>query len=364
MSKTNKIILAVAAIVILCAIWYGASRKLTPLAKEPIKIGAIYGLTGPLASTGEQFREGLTFAVDTINKQGGINGREISLIIEDNQSDPKNAVSAFNKLVDIDKVKYLHSFGSAVDLALKPLAQEKQVLLFADAAHPKITDNSIFVLRHSNTASSDVKTLVEEVKKKNPQKVGIIHVNDDWGVVFNQEFQKALLEFNPNIEIVSEAHLPTDTDFRTQITKILSVNPDIVLTVSFGSSPGIAIKQLREAGYSGDIFANIGFILSFDGQKIAGDAAKGIYYQTFADNATYNNDFFAQYGKQPTGFFGKYVFLDIELLKQAIEKVGENPKDIADYIKGLGSFKGTYETVQILPSGDIIIPSEVKIWGE
>jgi len=363
MNKATKIILGlVILIIIVLAIYYGVGKKQTSTKeKEPIKIGAIFALTGQLAKLGEQFKNGVTFAVEEINRQGGINGRKIELIIEDNQSDVKAAVSAFNKLVEIDKVKYVLSFGSAINLALKPIAEEKRVLLFADAAHPKITENTKFIVRHSNIANSDAKVLIEGVKNKNPNSVGIIFVNDDWGVVFNKEFNRLLLEFNPSIKITSESHLPSDTDFRTQLTKILKNNPDTIIIASFGSAPGIIIKQLRELGYDKNIFVNIGFILTTDAQKIAGDAAKGIYYQTMEESKDFENVYMQRYGKKP-GLFARYAYTDIEILKYAIEKAGDDPERVVNFIKNLGKFEGTYENVEINSQGDIIIPTLVKIW--
>ena len=87
--------------------------------------------------------------------------------------------------------------------------------------------------------------------------MGIIYLNDDWGVVFNKKFQQMLRDSNPLIEIKSESHLPKDTDMRTQILKIVNGKPDLVLIASFGPASGIIVKQLKEMNYSGDIFMNI-----------------------------------------------------------------------------------------------------------
>jgi branched-chain amino acid transport system substrate-binding protein len=363
MNKIIKVILGVVAVLIIAsAVWliFGQKNSVSP--EKTIKIGGVYSLTGPLAGLGEQFKDGAVFAVDIVNKQGGINGKEIALLVEDNQSTPQGAVLSLNKLLNIDKVKYFSSFGSSICLALKPIIEESNTLLVADASHPKITENSQFVLRHSNVALSDAGVLIEKVKEKNPEKVGIIYVNDDWGVVLNQESQRLLKEFNLKVEIASESHLASDTDLRSQISKILAIGPDAVLVASFGNPSGFIIKQLRELGYKGDIFANAGFALAPDAQKIAGTAADGIYYQTFQPSPQFSQDFLQEYGREVKGPFARYVYTDIELLKSAIEKVGESPLDITQYIKSLKIFKGKYEEVEILPTGDIIFPTEMKIW--
>ncbi|MFH0740031.1 MAG: ABC transporter substrate-binding protein [bacterium] len=327
-----------------------------------IKIGAIYSLTGPLAGLGEQYKDGATFAVDVLNKQGVVSSKKIELLLEDNQSTPQGAVASLNKLLNIDKVKYFSSFGSSVCLALKPITEENKLLLLAGTAHPKITENSQLVLRHSSIALSDAKIVVEKLKEKNPSKVGIIYVNDDWGATLNNEFQRLSKEFNPKIEIASESHLASDTDFRSQITKVLASQPSAVLVASSGSACGFIIKQLRELGYKGDIFTNIGFALSLDAQKIASTSANGVYYETYQPNSQFSKDFLQEYGRDAKGIFAMYAYLDFELLAEAIEKVGESPLDISQYIKSLKSFQGKYEQVEILPTGNIIIPTELKIW--
>ena len=362
MTKTIKIIIGIiVAVIIIGGIWYGVIRK--PGEKEVIKIGAIWHLTGPMSGIGEIFRNGALFAIDEINAKGGINGKKIILEIEDGQSDVKNSVSAFVKLVDVIGIKYIHSHGSAMSLALKPLVEEKKVLLFVNASHPEITEDTLFILRHSNIATFDAKVLVEEIKRKSFSKIGLIYQNDDWGVIFSQEFHKLLQEFNLPIEIRSESHLVGETDFRTQITKIIKHNPGAVLIATFGSSAGFVIKQLKEMGYTGDIFMNIGFALTPDAQKIAGEAARGIYYQTMKEHPEFKEKYIARYNKDP-GLFAVYVYTDFELLKYAIEKVGESPEGITNFIKNLKTFKGTYEQVEITKDGDIIIDIVVKRWGE
>ncbi len=360
MNKNTKIIIGIVVVlIVVVGIFYSTNKQATT--KEPIKIGGIYGLTGPLAGLGEQFKDGAIFAVEEINNEGGIKGKKLSLILEDDQSDVKTAVSAFSKLADVERVKFFSSFGSAVSLALKPLAEEKKVILFADAAHPKLTENANFILRHSNIADSDAKVLVEEAKKKNPKNVGIIYLNDDWGLVFNQEFRRLLLDSNPAIQLTSESYLPAATDFRTQLTKILANKPDMVIVASFGPASGLIIKQLKELGYEGDIFVNIGFSLTPDAQKIAGEAAKGIYYQTMEGFSTFDSAYMQKYGKKPA-LFAAYVYTDFEILKYAIEKVGEDPEKVANFIRTLSRFQGTYEQVEITPQGDMIINTKIKIW--
>ena len=112
----------------------------TPQEIKPIKIGAIMPLSGAAALYGELSRKGLDLAETEINTQGGINGRPIKLIYEDDKGLPADAVTAFNKLKDIDGIKFVVSEMSSIALAIAPLANENQILqMDASATTPDYT---------------------------------------------------------------------------------------------------------------------------------------------------------------------------------------------------------------------------------
>ncbi len=333
-----------------------SQTKPTPV----IKIGALYPLTGPVATLGEQFKNGALLAVDDINKKE--RSRKFELVLEDSQMDPKIAVSAAQKLINADQIKIIHSLGSGVGLAVKPITEQNGVLLFSDAAHPNITKDSRVVLRHSNIAEKDAEVLVEAIRAHTPKTIGLIYINDDWGKAFLAQYQKFLLMALPNLVIKSEAHSSKETNFRTVLLKLTQEKPDIVVIASFGSAPGVIVNQLKELGFQGKIFLNVGLILSADAQKIAGDNLKGVYYQTFEElPSEFVNRYVTIYGKKP-GLFELFAYTDIELIRDAIQKVGENPTAMASSIKKLGTFSGTYETVTISSQGDIVVQTHMEQW--
>jgi branched-chain amino acid transport system substrate-binding protein len=359
MNKTTQIIIGIiVAIIVLAGIWYGVSRKpIAPTTKEPIKIGAILPLTGRAASIGEIIREGLEWKIEEL-KQTGV---PIELYIEDFQSDPKQAVSAFYHLVNERGVKIIFTIVSSVGMALKPLAEENKVLLWADTTHPDQTKNSNYVLRHSNIVENDVIVLGNFMKQKNYKKVGLIYQQDDWGVAWNQYFSE-FVKKELNAEIISEAIDPKQSDFRTPITKIINKKPDAVVFVALGPAAGLVIKQTKELNYTGDLYSSNGFILTPDAIKIAGDAAKGMYYLTYEENLQFKQDYKTRFNKEPS-IVGFVSYTDMELLYYAIQQTkSTDPEKIIKFIKSLNEFQGKYEKVKISPTGDIIILTQVKIW--
>jgi branched-chain amino acid transport system substrate-binding protein len=141
MNKTTKTILWLAvAIIILGGIWYGVSKKSTaPTTKEPIKIGVLAPLTGEAASFGQNSLAGVNLAVKEINDQGGINGRKVEIVAEDDKCSAEG-VNAINKLINVDKViGIIGPVCSASGGPSLPIAQNNGVPAIITASAPHLT---------------------------------------------------------------------------------------------------------------------------------------------------------------------------------------------------------------------------------
>ncbi len=359
MNNKTKIIIGflIIIVLILIVVWYGVSRKSTTfITKEPIKIGAILPLTGPGSNLGIALKEGLEWKIEELKNQG----EQIEFLIEDSQSNPKEAVSSFNKLVNINKVRIIFTILSSSGMSLKPLAEKNKVLLWADVTHPEMTKNSNYILRHSNTADNDAKGISEHIIQQGFKKIGILYQMDEWGIAFNNLLINKLTK--NNIKVDSEAIDHKASDFRTEISKIKNKKPDGIVLIAFGPASGILIKQIKELNYKGLLYSSIGFILTPDAQNIAKDYSKGMYYQTYEENFKFISDYKKRFQKEPS-LISLLGYTDIELLYFAISQTkSTEPEKIIKYIKELKEFQGKYEKVFIEPTGDIIIPTIIKIW--
>ncbi len=159
-----------------------------------VRIGAVLPLTGPSARYGKWIQEGLDLAVENINASGGINGRRLAIIYEDDQAQPVNAASAMQKLVNVDRVPVVFgSWASSAVLAQAPIAERSKTVLMAEAISPKIRDAGDFVFRIQPDARYYLKTLVPFVfDEVGARTASILFVNNDFGVdqadVFKGEF--------------------------------------------------------------------------------------------------------------------------------------------------------------------------------
>jgi branched-chain amino acid transport system substrate-binding protein len=117
--------------------------------KEPetIKIGAILPLTGTAAEFGEDEQRGILLALEDINSKGGVNGHKIEVIFEDSKTEPKEAVTIFNKFLTKSPPPVILTAMSSVGMALKPLIKEHKIVMFIVAGNPALTEEGGYVFR-------------------------------------------------------------------------------------------------------------------------------------------------------------------------------------------------------------------------
>jgi branched-chain amino acid transport system substrate-binding protein len=367
MSKTIKIILwLVVAVIVIGGIWYGVSKKSIALpTKEPIKIGAILPLTGHGSFVGESQKNGIELAVEVINNQGGINGRELKIIYEDSRSDPKEAVSAFNRIVTTEKnVNTVIVSLSSVANALLPLADANDVnLIMLAVSLPGITDRSERAFRFNPGSDDEARKLVEFLHNKLPQinSIAVVYINDEFGVGAAKVFKNT---FSGKI-VVEEAYSPTETDFKTIITKIKASEAKGVYVIGYTPAVPKLMKQLKEMGVNLPIFANMAMTIpSF--REAAGEAAEGTYYTTnLFDPGSQDPkviDFVIKYQRKYNSlpnFFAAFAYDSINILKEAISKEGYSSKGVREGLLKIKDFPGTVGTTTIPLNRDVNYPLRV-----
>lgn len=301
MSKTNKIIIGVIiAIIVIGGIWYSMSRE--PKEEGVVKIGTIYQQTGGGADWGERAERGIRLAVEKINSEGGIQGKLIEIIYEDSKSNAEGAVTAMNKLINIDTVKAVLSQQSSVVVSLSPIANNNKVILIdTGATTPVYISPNDFTFRVSYSAPYFAKKISELFNEKETQTMGILYVNNDYGLGMLNTYEEY---FKGNI-VVAETFLETDTDFKTQIQKIKEANPEVIVYAAQINQVGILLKQIKELGLNQKLYTDVYAIEYPSVLEVAGDAAEGVIYvsQLYDTNRTdsafkeFNDRFLEKYGE-------------------------------------------------------------------
>ena len=244
---------------------------------DTFKMGVMESLTGPGETYGTVAQQAKQMAVDEINAAGGINGKMLELVIEDSKCNAQDAITAYNKLTDVDGVKIiLGTSCSGAMLGAAPLAEEEGVILFSGlATNPDIANAGDYIFR---TAMSDAQLGVDTgnvMWADGIRNLVTISESTDYAEGVRrtsvEQFEKR------GGQVVAEERYASDvTDFRSQLTKLISANPDgLHIAAQAEFSGGTVVKQARELGYTGPIYSDV-VVVGTTALEIAGDAATGV----------------------------------------------------------------------------------------
>lgn len=323
---------------------------------DPIVIGAIVSATGPNSALGEQERKVLVMMETEINKSGGILGRPLKLIVEDDKSDPKEAVTAANRLIDQEKaVAIIAATGSAPTLAVKAITAAKGLPQIAMAAANDITDvppmEWIWRTPHKD-AMAAARALTYVSKTLGATKIAVLHDENAFGSSGAKEIAKSAPSMGLEI-VATESYKTDDADLTAQLTKIRGAAPEVLIVWGTNPGPALAAKNMKQLGmdipYVGSHgIANRKFI------ELAGDAAEGVVFpagrllvpESITDPAQkavtdeFIAAFKAAYNESPNTFAG-YAFEAITLLRSAIERAGSTePAAIQAALNSTQGFAG------------------------
>src|SRR5437763_3857335 len=197
-------------------------------AQEPIKIGVTQPLTGAFAASGNYVAQGAKIAEEHINAAGGVLGRKIQLVIEDNKSNPTEAVATAEKLIAKDKVPVMMgAWSSTLTLAIMPKLMEYQVpMLVETSSSGKITTSgNPYIFRISPPSSVEATAFKPMVPKMGLKKVDFLVINNDWGRGAADDFGKMLKGENIQVGLV-ETMDQAAQDMSAQLAKIKATDSD------------------------------------------------------------------------------------------------------------------------------------------
>lgn len=220
------------------------------LAQETIKIGVSQPLTGPVAAAGTYVANGARLAAEQLNAQGGVLGKKIELIVEDNKSNPREAVNTAEKLILRDKVPVMiGAWGSTFTLATMPKLQEYGVPMVVEtASSSKITTaGNPWVFRISPTSRMEALAFAKQLQSFSPaiKKVDFLAVNNDWGLGATTEFKSVFAQHGIEVGRV-ETMSPDATDLSAQLAALRETGSDTLIVTSGVEQLTLAIRQASE----------------------------------------------------------------------------------------------------------------------
>jgi branched-chain amino acid transport system substrate-binding protein len=292
-------------------------------AAKEVKIGAVFPLTGPIATYGQESVNGIKLALKKINKDGQV---KINLIVEDNKGEPQESANAVKKLISANNVNaIIGSVASSNTLAGAPIAQKAKVPLMTPAStNEKVTQTGDYISRTCFTDAFQgvvmAKFAFENLKKK---KVAVIIDNSsDYSKGLSKIFKETFVKLGGELASSRDfAYVQKDTDFRTLLRKVKRTKPDVIFLPGYYTEVGLILKQARQLGLTVPFLGGDGWD-SPKLQELAGKAVAGNYISSHfsADDKdpmvqTFVKEYVAAYGQKPgamaaLGYDGILVMAD------------------------------------------------------
>jgi len=336
---------------------------------DPIRVGAIYGLTGGMSSIDVPGSRGVLLAAEEINANGGLLGRPVEVILEDGRTDVTATTSATRKLIDEDQVAALFGLNDTTfALAVAPVAQVAgRVFLTCGATGPIIpeTGEFIFMLPFGDNVQAAVGA--EYAKEQGWTTCGLLLDDQlDFTIFLAEYFTDRFDDEDIGGQILSELTFSSgDTDFSAQMTEFAALDPqpDFWYFSAAPNEAGTLVRQARDAGLTQPIVSGDGFdtplLLELGGEAANGvvfATHQGVYEESPAVDA-FRSAYEEEYGTPPETVFAALGYDGMRLMADAIERAGsDDPAAIRDALAATQGFEGVTGTVTY--EGDSRIPNK------
>lgn len=310
--------------------------------KAPIKIGALYPLTGGLSSYGDVASKSTQIAVEEINARGGINGSKLVIDMQDHQCSPQTAVSAYKQLSELGGVKVFTSVAcSGTALSIAPLLESSNSLMMGTiTTSPKLTGISGSFFRNWASDANEASLFADEIKKRGYKKIGIVFEETDYAKGLKLSLEK-LLE-GSGVEILSESFTTGSADVKTQLLKLREANIEMLFvspqTVVSGD---VVLRQMQEIGFRPNIFVNDNIIKSNSLIESYSDLLQGaIGGDYLIPNNARANDFLKKYKQKFGEDCGQVniclgVYDSINVLADGIRGNGYDAGKVKEYLRSV-----------------------------
>lgn len=325
MKKTFWIIIILAVVLIGAVVVRQA--KLTSDDNSSIKIGADFALTGFGASWAENQLKGAALAIKEINANGGVLGKSLELVVEDNKSESKGAVTAAMKLISLNKVHFLLTGWTDQTEPIIPIInQNKIVTMNVAPGASDLTKKSPYLFRTWPADKIAVKALVDYAVAKGYKKAAVVRSVGAWEETLSVSFVGFATD--QGIRVSDPVSVQIDTqDFKTIIAKLKSERPDLVFIPITSGPVERFVKQAYELGFDTPLFFPVDVLAIGLPDKVSPRGLKNFVYATYAaSKESFVRVFEKEYGMKP-GVSADTTYDAVYMLAGAIEKAGKTDSD-------------------------------------
>ena len=361
----KKIWGVVGIIIIVIFVWLGFRNTTStpvPVSQAPIVLGFIAPLSGDAVGYGTTEKNATELALAEINQAGGVNNRMLTVVYEDGKCNAKDALSAMEKLISIDKVKIvMGGTCSAETLAVAPLAEKNNVILFsAFSSNPEITNAGDYIFRNAPSDTDATRVDAETIISKGYKKVAIVSENTEYSLGVRTILKDILSR--ADIDIISDEvyNAQSTQDFRSLLTKVGVTKPD-VLYLNPGTSAkagGLMVKQARELKLSMPIHGNFSLgtpeSLTTGGSYMEG-VVTGDSTGLGGKGKILLGKYQTQFKAEPANEYLMGAAYDrVYLLRDALAGGTDNTDKIKTYFYGLKNFSGAVGDYHFDQNGDVV----------
>ncbi len=323
-------------------------------AAEPIRIGGLFDLTGPAQQIGAPTKEVAQMMVDRLNKEGGLNGRQIELVVADTQSDPSQAVVALKRLLGKDKVVAIigpTTTGAAM-ACLKTIEEAKIPMVACVGGDAPVKETRKWVFKTPQRTSTAVECLFKYLKANNMTSIALLCAADKFGQE-GEDYLKTMAAAQGITIVGQESFEPKDADMTVQLSKVAAAKPAAIVVWTIGPAGAIVAKNAQQANITIPLF-------QCHGQpdpsylKLAGPAADGTRMPSTrlmaAEQLPENDpqrpvvlDFIKAYkdrGLTGLSTHSGYAWDAVQLVFNAMKKAGVEPEALRDAIEQTQNYIG------------------------
>jgi branched-chain amino acid transport system substrate-binding protein len=333
-----------------------------------ILIGEYGSLTGGIATFGISTRDGSQMALDEINAAGGVLGKKIKLLVEDDQSKPEEASTVVTKLINQNHVvAMLGHVASSHSLAAGPICQANKVpMISPSSTNPRVTQVGNFIFRvcfiDPFQGAVMAKFAADTLKVKKVAQ--LVDVRSDYSIGLQTFFRQKFKALGGEI-VAEQSYSQGDSDFRAQLTQIKAVNPEAIYVPGYYTEVGTIARQARELGITVPLLGGDGWDSPKLGE-IGGEALDGCYlsnhYSTDDPSPKvqkFINDYKARY-KQVPDALAALAYDAAKILVDAIKRAGSTDGEkVRDAIAATKDFPGVTGTITLNAERNAVKPAVV-----
>ena len=337
----------------------------TPGGDSNVRIGVFMSLTGSTANFGISSVNGIKLAADEVNAAGGINGKQIELLVQDDRSDANEAATIVTKFVTQDQVHaILGEVASSRSIAAAPIAQNAKIpMLTPSSTNPEVTRKGNFIFRSCFIDPVQGAAIAQFAAKSLGAKTAAIMVDrkNDYSTGLEKVIKETFEKMGGKIVAV-QSFQEGDQDFNAQLTSLKGSNPEVIFVPAYYNDVGLIAKQARDKGITVPLIGGDGWdseqLYAIGGTALIGSYFSNHYspYDVDPKVQKFVNDYKSRYGSVPDALAAT-AYDAAQIMFDAIKRSKSlSGADIRDALAGTKDFPGVTGTVTFNENRDAVKP--------